>query len=239
MSHLTNEQRYTISVMLQQGYRQSAIAMAIEKDKSVISREVKRNCDNRNGEYRYTLAVKKCRDRHRLKPKPIKFTKDIQSEIDGMIKLDYSPEQVVGVMKKNNAATVSIERIYQHLWRDKKSGGSLHAHLRNKGRRYRKRGALKDSRGIIKDRIGIEKRPKEVDLRKRFGDLEVDLIIGKNHNQAILTINDRASGMLKMKKVRSKEAGVVTNAIIECLGDWEPFIRTMTADNGKEAPTKT
>ena len=58
--------------------------------------------------------------------------------------------------------------------------------------------------------------------------------IGKNHKQAILTINDRASGMLKMKKVASKEAKVVTSAINEILEDWIPYINTITADNGKE-----
>ncbi|MEI6864790.1 MAG: IS30 family transposase, partial [Flavicella sp.] len=62
----------------------------------------------------------------------------------------------------------------------------------------------------------------------------VDLIIGKNHNQAILTINDRASGMLKMKKIFSKQAIVVTKAINEILEDWKPYLYTITADNGKE-----
>ena len=64
--------------------------------------------------------------------------------------------------------------------------------------------------------------------------IEVDLIIGKNHNQAIVTINDRASRMLKMKKVVSKEASIVTNAINELLEDWKPYLYTITADNGKE-----
>ncbi|MFT5906847.1 MAG: hypothetical protein ACI9E1_002460, partial [Cryomorphaceae bacterium] len=31
---------------------------------------------------------------------------------------------------------------------------------------------------------------------KRLGDLEIDLIIGSGHNGAILTINDRVSGLL-------------------------------------------
>ena len=130
--------------------------------------------------------------------------------------------------------TVSVERIYQHIWTDKQSLGTLHTHLRRQGRKYRKRGSSKDSRGIIKDRISIEQRPEVVDQRKRFGDLEVDLIIGKNHNQAILTINDRASGILKMKKVISKESEVVTDAINELLEEWIPYINTITADNGKE-----
>jgi transposase, IS30 family len=93
---------------------------------------------------------------------------------------------------------------------------------------------LKIIKALFKNRIGIEKRPSIVNERSRFGDLEVDLIIGKNHNQAILTICDRASGMLKMRKVNSKQAIEVGEAMIEELEDWKPYIKTITADNGKE-----
>jgi len=80
----------------------------------------------------------------------------------------------------------------------------------------------------------IDKRPSIVEQRARFGDLEVDLIIGQNHKQAIVTLNDRASGMLKMKKVNTKKATEVTAAINEMLEDWIPYIHTITSDNGKE-----
>ncbi len=148
----------------------------------------------------------KCRERHRFKKKNLKFTQAIKDKVEELIKEDYSPEQVVGYCKNNGLPWVSHERIYQHIWEDKKQKRNLHTHLRRQGRKYRKRGNKKDTRGIIVGRIGIEKRPEVVENRKRFGDLEVDLIIGKNHQDAILTINDRASGMLKMKKVTSKEA---------------------------------
>ena len=52
MSHLTKEQRFTIFVMQQQGFRNNQIANVIGKDKSVISRALKRNCDKRSGQYR-------------------------------------------------------------------------------------------------------------------------------------------------------------------------------------------
>lgn len=129
---------------------------------------------------------------------------------------------------------MSVEWIYQLIWKDKKRDGTLHTHLRRKGRRYRKRGSIIDSRGIIKNRVSIDQRPNIVEKRERFGDLEVDLIIGKNHKQAILTVNDRASGMLKMKKVKSKNADEVTQAINDVLEEWIPYIQTITADNGKE-----
>ena len=40
--------------------------------------------------------------------------------------------------------------------------------------------------------------------------------------------------MLKMKLVKSKEAKQVTQAIINELEEWKSFLKTITADNGKE-----
>lgn len=101
-----------------------------------------------------------------------------------------SPEQIVGRAKKEGKAYVSPERIYQHIWEDKKQGGDLYTHLRTQGKKYRKRGAAKDKRGKIVGRVDIEQRPAIVEKRERFGDLEIDTIIGKNHKGAIVTIND-------------------------------------------------
>lgn len=234
MSQITSEQRYTISIMLHQGFKPKDIAKFIAKDKSSIYREIARNKDKRNGIYKPKLAENKCRERHKVKPKREKFTQEIRAKVVELVNNDYSPEQVVGFCKKEGIACVSHETIYQYIWKDKKQQGNLHTHLRRQGRKYRKRGAAKDNRGIIKDRISIEKRPDVVEIRERFGDLEVDLIIGSNHKSAIVTINDRASGVLKMKKVASKEAVVVTRAINSLLEEWIPYLHTITADNGKE-----
>ena len=63
----------------------------------------------------------------------------------------------------------------------------------------------KDKRGIIRNRVSIEERPKQVEERKTIGDLETDTIIGKNHQKAILTINDRVTGQLLMKKLPRRD----------------------------------
>ncbi|MCP4356130.1 MAG: IS30 family transposase [Proteobacteria bacterium] len=234
MSHITYEQRYTISCMLKQGYNQSKIGEILGKSKSVISREIHRNKDLRSGEYKHDLAQKKYLQRQSAKNKYIRFTDSVKSDVEALIEDDYSPEQIVGTLEKRGSPSVSHERIYQHIWEDKKQAGILHTHLRRQGRRYRKRGSGKDSRGIIRDRISIDQRPSSVEKRERFGDLEVDLIIGKNHKEAIVTINDRASGVLKMKKVASKESCIVAKAINDLLVEWMPYIHTITSDNGKE-----
>lgn len=68
----------------------------------------------------------------------------------------------------------------------------------------------------------------------RFGDLEIDLVIGKNHKGALLTINDRATGILFMGKIESKEAQAVETKTIQLLEQWKPLLHTITSDNGKE-----
>ena len=41
------------------------------------------------------------------------------------------------------------------------------------------------------NRVDIEERPAIVDLKERFGDLEIDTVIGSNHKGTLVTINDR------------------------------------------------
>ena len=151
-----------------------------------------------------------------------------------MLLLKYSPEQIVGIAKKEGLPCVSHERIYQHIWSDKRRKGTLYTHLRSKGRRYRDRSLMRNKRAQIVGRVDISERTVVVDERKRFGDLEVDTIVGKDRKGAILTINDRATGVLKMKKLNGKNASELAEACISALSHWVPNLMTITADNGKE-----
>ena len=233
-SQLTLAQRYELERLLSNNLSKSEIAIELDVNPSSIYRELKRNSDHRDNRYYASLAQRKAEMRHTNKAKRVLFTPSIKQEVIELLKEDYSPEQIVGSLKKDNKASVSHERIYQFIWSDKKNKGHYYKHLRNRGKRYRKRGAKKDSRGLISNRIAISKRPKIVDKKSRLGDLEVDTIIGKNHKGAIVTINDRVSGMLKMEYVASREAKEVADVIINQLEDWKPFIKTITSDNGKE-----
>lgn len=234
MSHITKEQRYTISVMNEQNYSQKAIAEAIGKHKSVVSRELKRNSDGRSGKYSADLAQRKYESRMKEKPKKQHFTDRIKKDAEELLSKDYSPEQIVGRLKIEGKTTVSHERIYQHVWADKKQGGTLHTHLRRKGRKYRKRGAAKDKRGIIKNRVSIDQRPEIVDKKERIGDFEIDTIIGQNHKGAILTINDRVSSKVWIAKLNGKNAQELAQKAKETLMPFKDIIHTITGDNGKE-----
>ena len=234
MGHLTLEQRYKIETYRSLGKRIIEIADYIGRDKSVVSREIKRNSDGRNGIYKASLAHRKAQKRHQIKPKKLTFTPEVISNVKQYLVQDFSPEQMVGRAILEGKKMVSHERIYQYIWKDKRAGGNLYKHLRTKGKKYRKRGSSKDNRGLIANRVDISKRPQIVEKKERFGDLEIDLVIGKDHKGALLTINDRATGLLFMGKIDSKEAKAVETKTIELLKDWKPLLHTITSDNGKE-----
>jgi IS30 family transposase len=234
MKHLTMGQRYEISSYKEAGKSIVEIASLLNVSPTTIRRELKRNSDQRNGEYHPDLAQRKTAKRHKEKAKRQDFTSAIAMLVRAYLIKDYSPEQIVGVLKLEGISCVSHERIYQYIWRDKAKGGSLYTHLRSQGKRYTSRGLKYKKRGTIPKRVDISERPAIVAKKERVGDLEIDLIVGANHKGFLLTINDRVTGILKMKLLHSKEATHVEQAVIEILGNDVGKIHTITSDNGKE-----
>ena len=129
----------------------------------------------------------------------MRFTKEVEDFVTYWLKEDYNPEQIVGKSKILNVACVSIDKICQFIWTDEKQGGILYTHLRTLGKRYKKRANTNSRCGQIADRVPIEQLSEIVDKKERIGDLEIDLAIGKDHKGALLTINDRGTGILNSK----------------------------------------
>ena len=96
MAQLTLEQRYRIEFCLSENRSYSQITDYINKDKSVISREISRNSDARSGKYRAKLAHYKAIKRHQEKHKKRHFTAAIETYVRKGLNLDYSPEQIAG-----------------------------------------------------------------------------------------------------------------------------------------------
>lgn len=62
----------------------------------------------------------------------------------------------------------------------------------------------------------------------------MDTIIGRYHHQGIVTIVDRCSKFTLMKKVPSKHAEPVKQAILDLMKPIKEHTLTITSDNGKE-----
>lgn len=144
-------------------------------------------------------------------------------------------------MKLDTGVYVVHETIYRYIYTNKANGGKLYRSLRHKNQKYHNRSNNYKARGTIKDRVMIDKRPKIVEEKSRIGDLEIDTVIGKNHIGALVTVVDRKSKFTIIKNVPSKEARVVTQALIEMtsvpLEGIQPIkaiTHTITSDNGKE-----
>ena len=230
---LTVEQRYQISALLQSGSTQKQIAKIVGVSESSISRELSRNKSKR-GKYSPVRAQILADERKERFGRNRRFTSSMKRFIDKKIREEqWFPEQINGYCKTNGIDIVSVERIYQYIRKDKAEGGDLHTFLRHK-LKHRKR-PISSNRTPIKDRIGIEHRPAIVDEKKRFGDLEIDTIIGKDGKGAILTIVERTKGFVLMEKLeKGKNAEGVKKAVIRLLMPYKGKIHTITSDNGKE-----
>jgi len=96
MKHLTREQRYGISLMLQEGKSRKDIAKAIGVSTNTISRELRKNSGMRNGTYNYDLAQRKYETRLKLRGRKPVFTEGMKETVISLLEEGYSPEQIKG-----------------------------------------------------------------------------------------------------------------------------------------------
>ena len=240
-TQLSLGQRYQMEALLKAGLRQKFIAEQIGVHASTISREKKRNVAKRgrtSGEYIAVNAQRKTDLRHQMKPKQVIFSSAMQQVVVEQLREEkWSPEIISVVGNSNGQCPVSHERIYQWIWECKHTNKKknrpykkLYQCLKH-GKRHRKRGNSKDSRGIIPNRVSIEQRPQVVKKRKRPGDIEIDLMMGKNHKGALLIMTDRATLHTKVKKLSGKSSKEVATGIIKSLSKSNYKLHTLTFDN--------
>jgi IS30 family transposase len=227
-TQLTREQRYQISALLKMGHNHTEIAGLLQVHKSTVGRDINRNRGRRG--YRPRQADQKACNRRKTPRRIVRIQWD---EVDALLRQDWSPEQVSGRLKTQEHKGVSHEWIYQHILADKHSGGDLYRHLRGQKQR-RKRYGCYDRRGTLPNRVSIDKRPEIVNSRQRLGDWEVDTVIGKGQQQAIVTLTERKSRLALIRKVDQRTAQAVKDAILVLLQPLMAQTHTLTSDNGKE-----
>lgn len=229
-SQLTSEQRYQIYALRKTEHTMAEIGQVVGVHKSTVSRELRRNTGGRG--YRPKQA-------HRLalqrRDEKVRFgiPESTWQRVEQLLREDWSPEQITLWLMEAGEQPASHESIYQYIYWDKNCGGDLHTHLRCKKQRRKRYGSY-DRRGKLINQVSIEERPDVVDERSREGDWELDTIIGKNHKQAIVTMNERVHRLIYLYKVETKDAESVAQAITRTLKAKGLPVLTLTADNGRE-----
>ena len=231
--HLISTQRSQIFAYKQCGKSADFIAQTIGVHKSTVYRELARNSNKRGG-YAHNAHEMAMERRERI-AKNATIPAKVKFECLRRIKVDqWSPEQISGEMKRRDIK-VSHTTIYKWVKEDKENGGSLYLNLRHKGHRRKSNPYKHASTRNIPERVSIKDRPAEAN-GKRFGDWEMDLIIGKNGFQAILVLVERSTGYVIIHRLKhGKKAKELALDVSRLLFAYRAEgVLTITTDNGSE-----
>lgn len=229
---LTQDERYQIYALLKAEHSQSFIAQILNRSRSTISREIRRNKGGRG--YRPKQANGLSNQRRQQANKHSKMTDQVKTWINSLLCIKLTPEQIVGRLKLEGKVNLHHESIYRYIYQDKRAGGDLHKHLPRAYKKYRRRYGSYDKRGQLVNRISIDQRPSIVDKKERIGDWEGDTVVGKGRKNAFVTLVERKTLFTVVKRIKSKHASVTADAMIQSMRDIKNKVLTITLDNGKE-----
>jgi IS30 family transposase len=232
---LTAAERDEIAIFMARGFNLSNIAIMLGRDRSTISREIRRNGAAKYK--RYTPHAAEARSKLRksaANTHPRLKNLFIRDYVHQKIKDGWTPEIIAGTLKKEHPEnSISHEAIYQYIYAD---ALELKKHLPRHYRVRRKRKAKKTgSVENIPGRVGIDLRPEKINDRSEFGHWESDSMVSRQSHVALVVQLERVSRYVKIKKVIANKSEPVSCAIIQNLTDIDTLLRkSITYDNGKE-----
>jgi len=192
---ITSEERYAIAALWRQGYSSRAIARDLGRAPSTVFREVARN-RRADGGYRAFTACKRTSARRTRSRRNERITSETWELVERCLRLDRSPEQVAGFLRAWGILRISHETIYLHVWADKRAGG-LWTHVRQAGKKRRKRYGACDSRARLAGKRHISERPPEAEERRELGHWEIDTVMGNEHGpNSVIALVEAATGTL-------------------------------------------
>jgi IS30 family transposase len=230
---ITSGERYAIAALRKRKLSTRAIAAQMGRSPSTISRELARN--RVASGYSAFKADQRTRARRSKSRRSSHFSRGDYRIVERYLALDWSPEQVSAHLRFSGLLSISHETIYIHVWRNKRHGGSLWHHLRQAGKKRRKRYGAYDSRGRLAGKRHISERPAEVETRQQIGHWEIDTVMGDDRaRHSVLTIVERATGYLRVGKLERHTAAETAARCVELIERDRDRFSTITADNGSE-----
>ena len=231
---LTEQERYAITALKVAGHNQAQISRKLGRARSTISREFARNRTPHDGFYRAEKAQSFAAARRRRSRRGSRYSWEHWARVEFLLRKKLSPEQISGLLARNNEFCISHETIYRRVLADKEAGGTLYTHLRIMPKLRRKRYNSQDSRGVLRGKRHISERPPEVQTRRSLGHWEGDTVIGKDKFACILTLVERRSGFVVIKKLTARTADQACLATAKTIAANPNRFRTITFDNGTE-----
>jgi transposase, IS30 family len=241
---ITEAELDQIALLRAQGVRVSNIAHTLGRAKSSISELITLNKDKRSGEFRAALAARRRAERKQRQRRTVKLNTNEALLMDiyiGMVYLRRSPEQIAHRLKKeyprDMSKHISAETIYEYVYVRARGTlkddlvASLRKPQRHRGQR-RRRAVLQ---GRLPNILSIDERPEGVLTRRIPGHWESDLIVGKDHKSALISLVERKFRYTVLIRITSLDAETFATKVSYVLNTLPKNLRkTMTHDNGKE-----
>ena len=240
-NRLSFEERIEIEKLLSHHKSFAAIALALGRNKSTIQRDVKRLGKEAYTAMNATLEAVGLSSNRKSGKCKIKQCVELENYVLEKLKKKWSPRQISVSLSvafpKNNTMQLSHEAIYFYIYVHAKP--ELKTELIKELRQQRKyRGNVrrgKDKRTTIKDPVRIDERPLEVIGREVPGHWEGDLVMGKDRQSAIGTLNERSSRTVILVHLKARDATSVRKAFEKEFKTIPAQMKkTLTYDNGTE-----
>lgn len=241
---LSESERHAIALGLQQSMSLSAIARALGRSKSTISRECQRNAGGKG--YISQYAQQRSDRRRRFARRTPKLHRDsaLFQIVRGHLQRYWSPQQIAQHLKQQHpddrSQCVSHESIYTCIYAQPRGQlkKELLSCLRMAHCKRWPRSKGQDRRGQIQDLLSIHVRPPEVQDRQLPGHWEGDLIKGANNASAIGTLVERTTRLVVLVKLphpNPATAAHVLQAFTDKLNAIaRPMRQSLTYDRGRE-----
>lgn len=239
---LTLFEREKIETWLRMNKKKIWIARKLNRDYSIIKREIKRN----SGEYLpYTasnacyFAKRRSKNTNIRKLDKLK-NKKLKEFIEEKLLEDWSPQQIAGVLKesspKNILETISHESIYDYIYNRAESYKHLYEHLRTARKQRQRMYSRKKHKNKLKNRVSIHLRPKMINKKKEYGHWETDLVeFGRKQKEVLSVKYERKAMLCRLHKIKDKSAKENESTISKTIESFPHYwFRSVTRDNGNE-----
>ena len=240
-THLRIEDRVTLMLMRQSGHSLRAIASALGRSPSTLSRELRRN--RQHDCYRCSTAEQMSEQRRRLPRRTRRLHPDSElwQVVVKMLAKGWSPQQVAARLKifwpDRPERHVSHESIYLAIYAYPRGElkRQLIAYLRQGKAKRRPRSVSAARRERYPAEQNIRNRPEDVEGRQVPGHWESDLIMGAGNRSAVATMVERTSRFVILAKLDAPTADAALEAMTRELARMAPsLLKTITHDQGSE-----
>lgn len=241
--HLNAMERGKIEAFLEMNLEKTEIAKNIGVCYRTVSREIKRgwvqgllrsdlstydSYSSQKGQREYEKQQKRTRKTKFQADSP--FFVCIETLI---LENHYSPYAALEEAKKlGYEENVSLRTLYSYIEKE------LFPRLRKEHLPYHKKKKCREnSVKTIRKKLGrsIEERSPEIDLREDLGHFEMDTVVGPLGSKAcLLVLTERKTRLEFIRKLPSKSAKEVVNALRKIVEEHPDMLKTITTDNGSE-----